>query len=49
LKPEALTVKIHACNISQVSDFSIAKASDWFADLPKHLSNKHREIAGKVL
>jgi excinuclease ABC subunit A len=49
LKPEALTVKIHKCHISEVSHFSIKKAAEWFKDLPQHLTKKQQEIAAKVL
>src|SRR5215472_9996937 len=49
LKPEALAVKIRKLDISEVADFSILQAADWFASLDQHLSAKHREIAARIL
>jgi len=49
LKPEALAVKIRGLNISEVAEFSITEAGDWFGSLAQHLTRKHREIAERVL
>ncbi len=49
LKPEALAVKIRKLSISEVADFSILQAADWFGTLDEHLSAKHREIAARIL
>jgi len=49
LKPEALAVKIRQRDISEVSDFSILEAAEWFGSLDRHLSAKHREIAQRIL
>lgn len=49
LKPEALAVKLDGLHIAQVSDFSIRKANQWFADLPSTLSAKQNEIATRIL
>ena len=49
LKPEALAVKIGQRDISEVSDFSILEAADWFGSLDRHLNAKHREIAQRIL
>lgn len=49
LKPEALCVKIGGKNISEVCEFSIRGAGDWFHALPKHLTAKQREIAARIL
>ena len=49
LKPEALAVKIAGKNISETAGFSIKSAGQWFADLPKHLTPKQREIAARIL
>ncbi len=49
LKPEALTVKIAGKPIAGICGLSIARAQAWFADLPKDLSKKQREIAARVL
>jgi excinuclease ABC subunit A len=49
LKPEALCIKIGGRNISEVCDFSIRAAGEWFAALPKNLTSKQREIAARIL
>ncbi len=49
LKPEALAVKIRNLDISEVANFSISEAADWFGSLDQHLSPKHREIAQRIL
>ncbi len=49
LKPEALAVKIATRTIAEISDMSIEASRDWFARLPQHLSEKHKEIAERVL
>ena len=49
LKPEALAVKINKLDISQVCDFSILDAGEWFGDLGKHLTAKQRDIAQRIL
>ncbi|MCZ2204360.1 excinuclease ABC subunit UvrA [Bartonella sp. A05] len=49
LKPEALAVKIHGMHIGQISELSILKADDWFANIHQHLNEKQRHIATRVL
>ncbi|QPO13623.1 MULTISPECIES: excinuclease ABC subunit UvrA [unclassified Thalassospira] len=49
LKPEALAVKVDGCDISQVTDLSIAKAADWFLALEDKLNAKETEIARRIL
>ncbi len=49
LRPEALAVKIDKLNISEVASFSILDAGAWFASLSKKLSQKHKDIAGRIL
>src|SRR5215468_4268719 len=49
LKPEALAVKIRKLSVSEVADFSILQAAEWFGSLDQHLSAKHREIAARIL
>ncbi|KJE34667.1 excinuclease ABC subunit A [Thalassospira sp. HJ] len=49
LKPEALAVKVDGCDISQVTDLSIAKAGDWFLALEDKLNEKETEIARRIL
>jgi excinuclease ABC subunit A len=49
LKPEALAVKVGGRAIADVSRLSIAKAGQWFLDLDRHLTDKQREIAARIL
>ena len=49
LKPEALAVKINGLHIADVSRFSVVEAHRWFDRLPKALSKKQNEIAGRIL
>jgi excinuclease ABC subunit A len=49
LKPEALAVKIGGLNISQVTEFAIGEAVQWFATLDPKLTPKQREIAVRIL
>ncbi|MET3559937.1 excinuclease ABC subunit A [Bartonella japonica] len=49
LKPEALAVKIQGMHIGQISEFSILKANDWFANIHKNLTEKQRNIAIRIL
>jgi excinuclease ABC subunit A len=49
LKPEALAVKVDALNIGEVSSFSIRVAREWFDGLETRLSDKHAEIASRIL
>ncbi|MFL6931294.1 MAG: excinuclease ABC subunit UvrA [Xanthobacteraceae bacterium] len=49
LKPEALCVKIAAKHIGEVSELSVKRAEQWFAELPQHLTAKQNEIAVRVL
>ncbi|MBN9039510.1 MAG: excinuclease ABC subunit UvrA [Rhizobiales bacterium] len=49
LKPEALAVKVGGLHIGQVTEQSIRKADAWFTDLPARLSDKHNEIAARIL
>ncbi|EJF79549.1 UvrABC system protein A [Bartonella sp. DB5-6] len=49
LKPEALAVKIHGMHIGQISELSILKANDWFANLPQYLTEKQHSIATRIL
>jgi excinuclease ABC subunit A len=49
LRPEALAVKIAGKNISEVSGLAIRPAKDWFAGLKGQLSDKHMEIARRIL
>lgn len=49
LRPEALAVKINKQDISSITALSVKEAHAWFAALPTLLSDKHNEIADKVL
>ncbi|MEM7224079.1 MAG: excinuclease ABC subunit UvrA [Pseudomonadota bacterium] len=49
LKPEALAVKIGGLHISEVADFSVDQAGQWFADVEQHLKPQAREIAERIL
>ncbi|WP_019218781.1 excinuclease ABC subunit UvrA [Bartonella florencae] len=49
LKPEALAVKIHGMHIGQISELSILKADDWFANIDQYLTEKQRNIAIRIL
>ena len=49
LKPEALAIKIDGKHISQVCEFSIKAAGEWFTNLPKSLTPKQREISARIL
>ncbi len=49
LKPEALAVKIATLHISEVADFSIREAHEWFSTVDKSFTKKQNEIAGRIL
>ncbi len=49
LKPEALAVKVAGLHIGEAAAMSVKRAGEWFTALPKELSVKHNEIAGRVL
>ncbi len=49
LKPEALAVKLNGRHISQVTEFSIRDAHQWFKEISSHLSDKQNEIANQIL
>ncbi len=49
LKPETLAVTVDGLNINQVTDFSIAKALDFFTTLSNKLSGKDVIIAKNIL
>lgn len=49
LKTESLCIKISDLNIGQVSNMTIARALEWFTNLPTKLNNTHNKIADRVL
>ncbi len=49
LKPETLAVRIAGKHIGEVTELSIRKANQWFADLPAALNDKQNEIATRIL
>jgi excinuclease ABC subunit A len=49
LKPEAQAVKIAGSDIGDATVLSVRDAHRWFGELPGHLSQKHNEIAARIL
>ncbi len=49
LKPQALSVKVAAKHIGEVSDLSIRRARDWFATVMETLTPQRQEIARRIL
>ncbi len=49
LKPEALCVKVGGLHVGEISEMSIKRAGEWFAELPGLLTVKQNEIAVRVL
>ena len=49
LKPEALAVKLDGLHIANVAAFSVRDAHHWFGALPKQMTDKQNEIAGRIL
>ncbi|MBM6596344.1 excinuclease ABC subunit UvrA [Microvirga pudoricolor] len=49
LKPEALAVKISGSDIGDATALSVKDARAWFDALPKKLTKKQNEIAGRIL
>lgn len=49
LKPEVLSIKVHAQDIHQLVSLTIDKAYEFFGDLMRHLSENEKLIAKNVL
>ena len=49
LKPQALSVKVGAKHIGEVSDMSIRDANRWFDEIPRTFSKQQTEIATRIL
>lgn len=49
LKPEVLSIKVHAKNIDELVSLTIDKAYEWFMELETHLSENEVLIAKNVL
>ena len=49
LKPQSLAVKLAGRHIGEVAEMSIRHTGAWFETLPKELSKKQNEIAGRIL
>ncbi len=49
LKPESLAVKVGSQSIAAVSNMSVEKAINFFANLPDKLTARHKTIAHQVL
>ncbi len=49
LKKESLHFKIHDKNIAEISEYDIAKLTEWINNVEPHLSDKQRIIAAEIL
>jgi len=49
LKPEALAVKVGGRHIGEISEMAIGSAVRWFDEVESGFSDKHREIASRIL
>ncbi len=49
LKPEALAVKLDACDIAEITAKSVVNTLEWFTALQKKLKGQQAEIAEKIL
>ncbi|MCF6320491.1 MAG: excinuclease ABC subunit UvrA [Rhizobiaceae bacterium] len=49
LKPEAMAVKLDGIHISEVTQFSIREAHQWFQNLSTTLNDKQNKIAAQIL
>ncbi len=49
LKPQTLAVKLAGRHIGEVAEMSIRQSGEWFETLPKQLTKKQNEIAGRIL
>jgi excinuclease ABC subunit A len=49
LKPEALAVRVAGLHVGEAAAMSVKNAGEWFTALPRQLSAKHKEIAGRIL
>ncbi len=49
LKPEALAVKVGGRHIGEITELGILQAAEWFTALDAKLSDKHKEIAQRIL
>jgi len=49
LRKEALYFKIYDKNIGELAQMDITELSEWFKDLPKHLTEKQQAIATEIL
>src|ERR1700753_3312296 len=49
LKPEALCVKVGGKHIGEISEMSVKRAGEWFAEVPAQLNAQQSEIATRVL
>ena len=49
LKPAALAVKIHGSTITDITNFSISEAVDWFEEIEAFLKPKQVTIAERIL
>lgn len=49
LRQESLNFKIRDKNIAQLASMDIIELSDWFQELPKHLSETQMKIASEII
>ncbi len=49
LRKESLYFKLNGKNIGELVQMDVAELSEWFADLPNHLSEKQQVIATEIL
>ncbi len=49
LKKESLHYRIHDKNISELAELDLQSLGEWLAELPKHLTEKQKQIATELL
>ena len=49
LRKESLYFKLNGKNIGELVQMDVAELSEWFADLPNHLSEKQQTISTEIL
>ncbi len=49
LRKESLYFKVNQKNIAELASMDIIELSEWFRDLPDHLSDKQKQISGEIL
>ncbi|MEW7281118.1 excinuclease ABC subunit UvrA [Aquimarina sp. 2201CG1-2-11] len=49
LRKESLYFKVNTKNIAELASMDISELSDWFKDLPNHISEKQKKISGEIV